>query len=434
MLPRSAGLLLHVTSLPGGTLGPAAYRFVDFLKAAGQRWWQMLPVGPPGHGGSPYAALSAFAGSETLLPQGHETGPVDSEGAGARGWRLDFARFAVLKERHGGAPWWQWPARFRDRNPRALRELTAARDIAVRSCLGRQALFDRAWGELRHYAHERGVGLIGDLPIFVAHDSADVWAHRELFKLTARGMPTVVTGVPPDYFSADGQRWGNPHYRWDVMRRRSYRWWRARLERTFALFDVVRIDHFLGFLRAWEVPARARTARKGRFVAGPGARFVQSVLAGRPILVEDLGLLTPEAAAVRDRFGLPGMRVLQFSFGPNTADRPFSFPRCSVVYTGTHDNDTLAGWVRKGGPDVKRAAAYTDCARHDLVRGLVREAFRVPSDLAIVPVQDVLGLPSRARMNTPGTSRGNWGWRMRRDQLTAQHAKWLRGLVEVSGR
>jgi len=432
--PRSAGLLLHVTSLPGGTLGPEAYRFVDFLCAAGQRWWQMLPVGPPGHGGSPYAALSAFAGNEALLPPDATPDAAAKGGAGARGWRIDYARFAVLKERHGGAPWWAWPPRFRDRDPRALRALTAARDIAVRTSLSRQAAFDRAWSALKRYANDRGVGLVGDLPLFVAHDSADVWAHRERFKLDARGRTTVVTGVPPDYFSEDGQRWGNPHYRWDVMRRRRFRWWRARLDRLFELFDVVRVDHFLGLLRAWEIPARAKTARRGRFVPGPGASFVRSVLAGRPVLAEDLGLVTPEAAALRDRFGIPGMRVLQFSFGPNPEDRPFSYPRRSVVYTGTHDNDTVAGWASKGGPDVKRACAFADCAVRDLPRALVRTACLAPSDLAVVPVQDVLGLGSRARMNTPGTTRGNWRWRLRRGQLTDRHARWLRGLAEVAGR
>ncbi len=413
MFPRSAGLLLHVTSLPGGRLGPAAYRFVDFLAAAGQKWWQVLPLGPPGAGGSPYAALSAFAGDERLVDR--EGPPLDAP------WVMDYARFRALHNRHR-APWPEWP-----------RAEPPAEAVARYARL--QGAFDLEWRALRKYANERGVGLIGDLPIFVAHDSADVWAHKDLFKLDRRGQPRVVAGVPPDYFSRDGQRWGNPHYRWG--RPRVFEWWVARLKRAFDLFDAVRLDHFLGFLRAWEIPAGERTGRRGRWRGGPGAALfaaVRKALGRLPLIAEDLGLLTPEAAALRDRLGLPGMRILQFAFGGNPEDRPHYFPRNSVVYTGTHDNDTVQGWLRAGGDDPERARRYAGSKARDFHWGMIRTAHLSPSDLAIVPVQDVLGLGTEARMNKPGTVRDNWRWSLRGGELTLQLAKKLREVTEASGR
>jgi 4-alpha-glucanotransferase len=274
---------------------------------------------------------------------------------------------------------------------------------------------------------------MGDIPIFVAHDSADVWAHRGMFKLDRRGQPRVVAGVPPDYFSKDGQRWGNPHYRWD----KALDWWIARLERSLELFDAVRLDHFLGFLRAWEIPAKERTGRRGRFVGGPGARFFAAVkrrLGRLPLIAEDLGLLTPEAAALRDKLGLPGMRVLQFSFGANPEDRPHYFPRNSVVYTGTHDNDTVRGWLHAGGDDPERARRYAGVRRRDFHWGMIRVAHLAPSDLAIVPVQDLLGLGSGARMNRPGTAKENWHWRLKGGELTPRLARKLKEITETAGR
>ncbi|HEX5135958.1 MAG TPA: 4-alpha-glucanotransferase [Planctomycetota bacterium] len=415
MFPRSAGLLLHVTSLPGGKLGPEAYRFVDFLAAAGQRWWQVLPLGPPARH-SPYDALSAFAGNEALVDG--EGPPLDAP------WAEEYATFRALRDLHR-KPWPRWPRR------------TRAPEEAVSRYLRRQGAFDAQWGALKRYANERGIGIIGDLPIFVAHESADVWAHRDLFNLDRRGRPRVVTGVPPDYFSRTGQRWGNPHYRWDVLRRRRYRWWIARLRRAFELFDAVRIDHFLGFLRAWEIPARARDGRKGRWAGGPGADFFTAVwkaLGPRPLIAEDLGLLTPEAAALRDRFGLPGMRVLHFSFGWNPEDRPHYFPRNSVVFTGTHDNDTTRGWFRAGGADTERARRYALCRGGDIHWGMIRVAHLAASDLAIIPVQDLLGLGSEARMNRPGKVRGNWRWQLEKGALTRRLARQLREVTEASGR
>lgn len=415
VFPRSSGLLLHVASLPGGRLGPAAYRFVDFLEAAGQRWWQVLPLGPPGPGRSPYAALSAFAGDERLVAL--REGPrLDAP------WVHEYATFRALRDLHR-KPWPRWPRR--------ARAPAAAVDRYVR----RQGAFDEEWRALRRYANERGIGIIGDLPIFVAHDSADVWARRGLFNLDRRGRPRVVTGVPPDYFSRTGQRWGNPHYRWN--RRPVLDWWIARLKRAFELFDAVRLDHFLGFLRAWEIPARERTGRRGRWAGGPGARLFTAVrksLGPLPLIAEDLGLLTPEAARLRDELGLPGMRILQFSFGPNREDRPHYFPRNSVVYTGTHDNDTVRGWLRAGGEDAERARRYAGCRRGDFHWGMIRVAHLSPSDLAIVPVQDLLGLGSEARMNRPGTVRGNWRWRLEGRELTPALARRLRSLTEASDR
>ncbi|MFI5401558.1 MAG: 4-alpha-glucanotransferase [Planctomycetota bacterium] len=413
VFPRSAGLLLHVTSLPGGRLGPAAYRFVDFLAAAGQKWWQVLPLGPPGAGGSPYAALSAFAGDERLVTR--DGPPLDAP------WVPDYAAFRALHDAHG--PWPQWP-----RGAKPPRE-------AVERYARLQGAFDLEWRALRKYANERGIGIIGDLPIFVAHDSADVWAHKDLFHLDRRGQPRVVAGVPPDYFSKDGQRWGNPHYRWD--RPRVFEWWIARLRRAFELFDAVRLDHFLGFLRAWEIPAGERTGRRGRWRGGPGARFfaaVRKALGPLPLIAEDLGLLTPEASKLRDQLGLPGMRILQFSFGKNPEDRPHYFPRNSVVYTGTHDNDTTQGWLHAGGEDPERARRYAGATARDFHWGMIRTAHLSPSDLAIVPVQDLLGRGTEARMNKPGTVRGNWDWRLKGGELTPRLARNLREVTEASNR
>jgi len=286
MFPRSSGLLLHATSLPGGRLGPEAYRFVDFLAAAGQRWWQLLPVGPPGPGRSPYAALSAFAGDEKLWGGGApDAEPLDAP------WVADYALFRALRDAQG-APWTKWPRALRDRQPAALARArrTHARRVARYTRL--QGAFDAQWRALKRYANERGIGLIGDVPLFVAHDSADVWAHRDLYKLKANGAPQVVAGVPPDYFSERGQRWGNPVYRWDRIKHRRFAWWIARLRRGFELFDALRLDHFLGFLRTWEIPAHAKDARRGAWTKGPRAAFFRAgrrALGRRLLIAEDLG-------------------------------------------------------------------------------------------------------------------------------------------------
>jgi 4-alpha-glucanotransferase len=390
---RSSGLLLPVASLPGGRLGDEAYAFVDFLAEAGQRWWQVLPIGPAGFGRSPYSALSAFAGDERLM-QPESRRPTAAFRRRNAYWLRDYCRF---RERRGDG--------------RGHAEL--------------QQAFERQWLELKRYANRNGVRLIGDVPFFVARDSADVVAHPELFDLD------VQAGVPPDYFSRNGQLWGNPLYTWV-----SFRWWIQRLRRALYLFDMVRLDHFLGFVRAWAVPKRARDARRGRWVAGPGARFLgiaKRSLRKLPIIAEDLGLVTPEATALRKRYNMPGMRVLQFSFGTE-GDPPDRFGRDCVVYTGTHDNDTLVGWYRTNPADGERARAYARCKAEEIHWGMIRVAHESPADMAIVPVQDVLGLGSEARINTPGTKTGNWEWRLGRNQLTKAHAKRLRAITEGAGR
>jgi 4-alpha-glucanotransferase len=498
---RSAGLLLHPTSLAGpygnGDLGAAAHRFADFLAEAGQRWWQMLPVHPPGEGWSPYHGLSAFAGSPLLIaleplvaagwlrpgehaPPAHPQGsrarfdaslryrevrlrrsfsrfeagasPADRAAlerfrAGQADWLDDYALFMALKRNHGGAPWWDWPPPLRRRQPAALRRAREALADEVRYRQFTQFLFDEQWRALREHCRARGVALLGDVPIFVAPDSADVWAQRELFFVDRDGRLPVVAGVPPDAFSATGQRWGNPLYRWAVHRRSGYAWWFQRLRATLRRFEATRLDHFIGFVRYWEVPAREKTAIVGRFRPGPGADFfarLQSELGGLPLLAEDLGIVTPAVTALREQFRMPGMRVLQFAFGENEPNNPYlphQHPHDCVVYTGTHDNDTLVGWAHGPGgrlrPEARRALAYlgrNDDGAEPVHWALIRLAYLSPAHLALLPVQDTLGLGRTARMNLPGTPSGNWRWRLREGDLTPALAERLRNLSVQYGR
>lgn len=491
---RSAGLLLHLASLPGpgfcGSLGPEAGCFLEFLEKAGCRWWQMLPVAPPGFGDSPYQALSAFAGNpllislEALVEEGWlEPSELPREGAEGRAdfqraaqvrhnalraaferfeaarkspvhrafeayrrseakWLRDWVLFVSLKAARGGRPWTEWEPALRDRDPVALKR--AARDHAVdlRYQEFLQFLFDRQWSALRRAAHRRGVALLGDVPIFLAHDSADVWANRDLFQLDAAGNPTAVAGVPPDDFSAEGQRWGNPLYRWDVLRRKGYAWWVARLSRQLIRFDALRLDHFIGFHRYWEIPVSEPTAAGGTYRPGPGAHFFEVLkrrLGKLPLVVEDLGVVVPEVEALRDRFGFPGMRVLQFAFGNPENSRsphlPENHVQNSVVYTGTHDNDTARGWFEKA-PEAERRFALAKIGGDgtEIHWDLIGAAWRSPAFLAVAPVQDVLGLGREARLNTPGTAGSNWVWRLERGALTDGHAKRLRALALETGR
>jgi len=495
---RGSGLLLHVTSLPGphgnGDLGPSAHRFVDFLGDAGQSYWQMLPVVPTTHEHSPYAATSAFAGSPLLLSLERlatrglldpaRLAPTRSLGARrarlevayryrerrlreafaafeARGerqrgfadfcersdaWLADYALFSALRAAHGGRPWTGWHKPLRDRRPSALAE--ARRELAgeVRYRQFLQFEFDRQWSELRARCRERGVWLMGDVPIFVAHDSADVWAHPELFQLDQRGRPRVVAGCPPDYFSRDGQLWGNPLYDWRALRDRDYDWWAARLRSTLTRFDAARLDHFIGFVNYWEVPGRARSARHGRWVEGPGLHFFQRIFRqlGRiPLLAEDLGAVTPKVEALRDQLGLPGMKVLQFAFeggAGGEAGRPHHFrPNC-VVYTGTHDNDTAVGWFRhlaaspRTRPQRDRLLCYLASDGAEIHWDLIRLAWMSVARTAIVPVQDLLGLGSAARMNVPGSHGGNWCYRVGAGDLTPELAARLHQLTATFGR
>lgn len=487
---RSAGLLLHPSSLPGpgpnGELGPAAWAFADFLAAAGQRWWQMLPVGPTGFGDSPYSALSAFAGNPALVSRarlvddgllapddlarpreeamraaldafrrrrGAQRAGFETFCEASRAWLDDYALYRALKRAYREREWTRWDPAHRDRAPAALAQ--AGRDLAddVELCRFEQHRFHLDWQALRDRCRRLGVALMGDLPIYVAHDSADVWRHRELFHLDARGEPTSVAGVPPDYFSPTGQRWGNPLYRWGRMRRSGYAWWIDRMRATLARFDAVRIDHFIGFVRSWRIPAGEPTAVRGRWVAGPGLPFFRALaeaLGPLPLVAEDLGAVTPEVGRLRRRLGLPGIRVLQFAFGNDPQGpsfRPHNYPRRAVAYSGTHDNDTAVGWAcDRGGPGTPRTEAQSERERRAALAylgvddpraihwAMIRALYASVARLVIVPVQDVLGLGSEARMNRPGTLSGNWRWRLDEDALGPALSARLRGLAEIHDR
>ena len=490
---RASGVLLHPTSLPGrhgcGDAGPEAHSFAEWMRDAGQRWWQMLPVGPVGYGNSPYSALSAFAGNplfisldrlveEELLPRGalaetpalpegrvdyraarawrdkclrvsyqafkkrgSDRGPFEVFCADNASWLDDYALYAALKQARGERPWAEWEPDLRARDPEAL---DRARH-ALREEMGQQRfeqfVFARHWRSLKLRCAELGVGLIGDLPIFAAHDSADVWAHRELFFLDAQGQPTVVAGVPPDYFSATGQRWGNPLYRWDALERTGFRWWVERFARMLERFDAIRLDHFIGFQRYWEIPASEPTARKGRWVPGPGAGLfeaVRRVHRSLPLIAEDLGAVTPEVTALRDQFNLPGIKLLQFAFGTDPQAPtflPHDYPRHCVAYTGTHDNDTTRGWFEKLGPDERRHVLdYLGTSGREIHWEMVRCVWRSVAALGLAPAQDLLGLGSEARMNLPGTAQGNWEWRLEPGQPGPGEQERLRDLTRIYGR
>jgi 4-alpha-glucanotransferase len=396
-LPRSSGVLLHPTSLPGGRLGPQARAFVDWLAAAGQSWWQVLPLGPPDEFDSPYKAASAFAGWRGLLED--PEAPVDVD-------ELD-----AFVARH---PTWigEWAA------------------FAGEHAVADQVRFEREWGALKAYANERGIGLIGDLPIYVAENGADHLAHPELF------VADAVAGVPPDAFTDEGQRWGNPIYDWPAMRATGYRWWIERFRRTFELHDLTRVDHFRGFVAYWAVPAESETAKEGTWRPGPGRELFDAVaaeLGALPLIAEDLGVITEPVVRLRDELGLPGMHVLQFGFDddPNNPHRPVAHRENGVVYTGTHDNDTARGWWDALSPD-ERARTGLDPA--DPAWSLLELAWSSPARLAIVPAQDLLGLGSGARMNVPGREQGNWRWRLEQGQLTDALAARLRASTEAAGR
>jgi 4-alpha-glucanotransferase len=487
---RSSGILLHPTSLPSahgiGDLGPAAYAWVDALARARQSWWQVLPLGPTGYGDSPYAAFSAFAGNPNLIsleqlvrddllyaddfapvnwPANHvEYGPVIAYKAGLTkqawnsfqagrgkalrpafeefrtreaGWLDDFALFMALKEAHGGVSWHEWPEELVLRKPDAIQQARQELADAMQLHRFRQFLFYRQWRALKDYAWQRNIRFIGDVPIFVADDSADVWINPELFLLDKRRRPAVVSGVPPDYFSNTGQLWGNPLYNWDAHKRSGYAWWTARLQAALRQVDLVRLDHFRGFEAYWEVPAGQTTAEKGRWVKGPGADFLNVLrdkLGGLPLIAEDLGVITPEVRQLRLQFDLPGMRILQFAFGGAFERRflPHRHVRNTVVYTGTHDNDTTRGWYQTLTEDELRfLRRYAPSAENDISWELIRLAWMSVADHAITPLQDVLSLGSEARMNWPGRPSGNWRWRFRADLLTESLLDRLAELTEI---
>lgn len=498
---RAAGILLHVSSLPGpfpiGDLGPSATRFLDWARAAGQSLWQILPLGPTGAGDSPYGGASAFAGNpsfvspELLVEEGWVSAaevdaarmPPTGAGAAPTGWKdrilrraferfrsaapaalrsefeafraatesaywlADWSLYSALKVRAGGSAWISWEPRLASRDPEALAE--ARRELADEIAFAElsQFLFFRQWSRVRREAASRGIRIVGDLPIYVSHDSADVWAHRDLFALGADGRPERVAGVPPDYFAKTGQLWGYPVYQWDVIARDGWTWWIERLRANLNRTDAVRIDHFRGFASFWEVPAGEPTALNGRWTQGPGRALFDAarrVLGPLPVIAEDLGLITPDVTRLLDETGFSGMKVLQFAFSEDDSPHlPHHHPVNAVVYTGTHDNDTTSGW----------ASALTDAERERLrlyagaagveggavdavsaVDALIRTAYASVARWAIVPMQDVLGLGTMARMNTPGMGPGNWTWRASDEEFSDSDAGRLRRLAEVTGR
>jgi 4-alpha-glucanotransferase len=490
---RSSGILLHPTSLPSrggiGDFGPEAYAYLDFLSEARQGLWQILPLSPPGLGNSPYSSISAFAGNPLLislerlaergwlgkdrLKQFSAGGDrIDFEAVKAAKmpllrqaaqsflegrdgdrrtfenfkrenawWLEDFVLFEVIREIHKGAAWSAWPKELARREQQALRKfgLEYQRQLEVERVV--QFAFFEQWRALRQYCHQRGIKIVGDVAIFVNYDSAEVWRHPELFYLGDDLQPTVVAGVPPDAFSATGQRWGNPLYRWEVCKATNYAWWVQRMSWALQTCDIVRLDHFRGFESYWEIPASEPTAVHGHWVKGPGEdlfNVLRARLGDLPFIAEDLGMITPEVYALRDRLGVPGMKVLQFGFDNPGAHiyLPHKFVRNCVVYTGTHDNDTLVGWWNSSAGEKARryATAYIGEAKDGIHWAFIRTALASIADLAIVPLQDVLGLDSDSRMNTPSLSDGNWGWRFQPGALTHELAEKLATLTVVSDR
>ncbi|MEB2317206.1 MAG: 4-alpha-glucanotransferase [Pseudomonadota bacterium] len=493
---RASGVLLHPSSLPGplgaGDFGDAAFRFVDWLADAGLGLWQILPLAPAGNGDSPYMSPSAFAidpvfiDLQALRDQGllapdaldherlpaafgqaqrqaafaanrefrmarlreaalrwfelREPGGYESFCVAEAHWLDDYARFMTIAQAYPGRSWQDWPAGLRDRDPAALATIDGGCDEDIGFWKFCQWIASRQWSALHAHARHRGVRVIGDAPIFVAGHSADVWAHRRLFALEADGSFARVAGVPPDYFSATGQRWGNPVYDWEANRAEGYRWWIARLRRQAALADIVRLDHFRGFAAGWEIPAQAPDATTGQWRPGPGAMFFEAVrkaLGGLPLVAEDLGTITPDVVALREQFGLPGMRVLQFAFaeGPGQPYLPHNLTHDSVVYTGTHDNDTSRGWFGQAAPHEQRMAQiYLKTDGREIHWDLIHAASQSVARYAIWPLQDVLGAGSDERMNRPGSAEGNWGWRFGFDRIEPWHTRRLREISAVHGR
>ena len=491
---RATGILLHPTSLPArggiGDFGPAAYQFIDFLSASRQGLWQVLPLGPLGYGNSPYSSTSAFAGNPLLIslerlaergwldPQclkdlSDTVGPVKYDVVFSRkmpllaeasrnfarnatgtarsrfirfceenaSWLDDFVLFDELRARFRLANWNQWPQELARRDPDALEKVREERagDLVMRKAM--QFAFYEQWRALRHACTERSIRVVGDFPIFVNYDSADVWTHPELFRLDENRDPQVVSGVPPDFFSHTGQRWGNPLYRWDVMKEEGYRWWIDRMRWATETCEYIRLDHFRGFEQFWEIPANEPTAIHGRWVDGPKDDLflkLKDALGGLPFFAEDLGYITPEVHALRDRLGIPRMAVLQFGFGDEGSRiyLPHRFVREQVVYTGTHDNDTLLGWWATGATEREKrnAEAYVGWCEDGIHWALIRAAQASVASLAVIPLQDILGLGSEARMNTPSLHGGNWKWRFQPDALTHDLEKKLAHLAEVTDR
>jgi len=473
---RRAGVLLHPTSLPSGDLGPDAEYFLDFMCHAGLSVWQTLPLGPTHADRSPYHCLSVHAISADLIslarlqakgwlrhaPPARDAaarraalreayrgmqeygGPQERAGFQRfceehRDWLENYVLFCALREVHRERAWWEWPPELRRREPRALADASERLAQRLDELRFEQYVAVTQWQELRAQAHRRGILLFGDMPIFVAHDSAEVWAQPERFKLDEAGQPRVVAGVPPDYFSKEGQRWGNPLYDWDYMHAHGFAWWKARVATELSRFDLVRVDHFRGFEACWEIPAGERTAVNGRWVKTPGAALFDALLErfGRlPLVAEDLGVITAEVEALRDRYALPGMAVLQFAFegGADNPYLPHNIAANRVVYTGTHDNDTTVGWYDGLTEEQQRRVREYLGSDEPMPWALIRAAFMSVGRWAIVPMQDLLGLGAGHRMNMPGTDRGNWAWKFDWRDVPEDLAARTRRLVELYGR
>jgi 4-alpha-glucanotransferase len=442
MSQRKAGVLLHPTSLPPGDgLVARARRFLDWAASAGLTVWQVLPLGPAGPAGSPYDASSAFAGDPRWFasPARIEEDELEAFVEANRSWLPDWCLFAALKDRYGGRPWIEWDESVRRRDPEAID--AATRELADELARHRrsQFAFARGWAEIRACAAARGVAILGDVPMYPALDSADVWAHPDLFDLDSDLRPNSIAGVPPDYFSSTGQLWGTPVFRWDRLAETGYAWWIARLEHQLALHDMLRLDHFRGFASYWAVPADAATAQAGAWRPGPGEALfaaARAALGELSFVAEDLGLITADVTALRKSLGFPGMRILQFAFdGDDGEYLPHNFTRDAVVYTGTHDNDTSRGWFASLADGSKRRALdYVGGSGDEIAWSLVRAAMTSVADLAIVPLQDLLDLGSEARMNVPGIAGGNWSWRAAEGALDPELAARVRRLLGVSGR
>jgi len=496
--PRASGILLHPTSLPGnhgiGDLGPQAFKFVDFLAEAKQTYWQMLPLGPTGWGDSPYASFSAFAGNtllispeklleDDLLEDGataaekpkkeNQLARVDygavfeSKGAMLRSafdlfklsgdlwrerfdqfvdenarWLTDYALYRAIKASQGQRPWYEWEAPLKLRDENAITQIAETLRDEILSEKFYQFLFFKQWAELKEYANAKGVKIVGDVPIFVALDSADVWRHQAQFKLNADGSPKVVSGVPPDYFSKTGQLWGNPIYDWNAMRADGFAWWTERIRHLMQMVDIVRIDHFRGFAAAWEVPGGDATAENGAWVDAAGRELftaLRNALGELPFWVEDLGVMGTEVESLRDDFGFPGMRVLLFAFGGDAHDLalPHNHGRNSVAYTGTHDNDTTVGWWNSLPTDNSARGfcmKYLDTDGDEINWSMIRAVWGSVADSAVAPLQDLFGLDNSARMNLPATTDGNWQWRFADGELTDDLATRIRELTETYGR